>query len=274
MENLTYEKVVAAIESLNAAGDKPTTRNIRLSVGSGSATTIIKFLKQWKEGQVSPAQSPAMTLDQSIVFAINNQFLIKLAEATNEANAKTAEQEVQIYDLIQENDEKAALLESQAIELSKLNGDHFSLLGRFFELETASKIAKTELNSERQAHEVARLELAIAQQRLEVVPRLKAEVEKLNAELLETRTHAVSNHEAAAIATAKFEAELSHRQLTAEQSARELRTAQEFANNASMETRKVREEIDQLRRLLAAASKSKNAYAPKKPSKKGGVNLS
>lgn len=267
MAGITFEQVATAADNIVASGEVPTTRNIRDKLGSGSMATVLKFFRKWKDEHATPIQPTDNTLDSSIVKAISNQISTKVQESTSEATAKLAELQNETNGLIVENESQAELLEAQCLELSELRDQHASLLGRFFQLQSDATGTKTELIAERKGHEAARMELAIAQQRLQALPRLESELETIRAELLEARAQGVAHHEAAAIASAKLEAEITHRQLIAEQAARELRAAQDLASKATIESRKVRDEVNQLRGQLEAI-KEKRVFVPKKPAKK------
>ena len=274
MAGITYEQVASAAESLVSAGEKLTHRSIRAKLGNtGSPGTILKFFHQWKDAQVTPKPTSNNNLDPTVTKAINNEILTKVGEATIEATAKIAELLNETNDLIFDNEQQAELLEARAIEFSKLNEDHSALLGRFFQLQSDASSTKTELIAERQGHEAARMELVIALQQLDSLPRLEAELEKFRAELFSSSNQAAADNAAAGITKAKLEAEISHLRFVinnnAEQAARELVIVQDKANKASSEAHKFRIEAAELKGQLGVFRNKKFVVVEKKSVKNG-----
>lgn len=204
---ITQDQVAAAADNLKTQGIKPTARNVRDALGSGSMATVLKFLQQWQGNQVRQSQAIDDTLDPSIGRAISNQIAAKVQEATADSTARLADLQAETDNVIAENERQAAEIEAQAGELAALQEQHAALVGRAQQIETDSTRTAAELVAERQAAEAARVELAKAELRLEAVPRIEAEIEKVRDELLQARAQATEQHEAAAVATAKLESE-------------------------------------------------------------------
>jgi len=78
----------AAADNIKAQGGKPTARSVRDALGTGSMATVLKFLQEWKGGQVRQCQAIDDTLDPSIARAISNQIAGKVQEATADATAR------------------------------------------------------------------------------------------------------------------------------------------------------------------------------------------
>lgn len=205
---ITQDQVAAAADNLKTQGIKPTARNVRDALGSGSMATVLKFLQQWQGNQVRQSQAIDDTLDPSIGRAISNQIAAKVQEATADSTARLADLQAETDNVIAENERQAAEIEAQAGELAALQEQHAALVGRAQQIETDSTRTAAELVAERQAAEAARVELAKAELRLEAVPRIEAEIEKVRDELLQARAQATEQHEAAAVATAKLESEI------------------------------------------------------------------
>lgn len=231
--SITYEQVAAAAVNLKAQSQKPTARNVREVLGVGSMATVLKFLQQWQSGQVRQSQAIDDTLDVTIVRAISNQIASKVQDATAEATAQLADLQSETDTLITENERQTAELESKAVELSALQEQHSALAGRTKQLEDENKRTAEALIAERQVSEVARVELAKAELRLEAVPRIEAEIEKVRLELAEERIKSSSLHEAAAVANAKLESEISLRTSLQEQLLKAVKLADDNAEKAN-----------------------------------------
>lgn len=292
---ITTEQVAAAADNIKAAGGKPTARAVREVLGTGSMATILKHLQQWQDGQLRQSQSIDDTLDPSITRAISNQIVAKVQEATAGATARLADLQAEANTIIAENERQSAEIEAQAAELISFQDKHSALVGRVQQFEADATRTATELAAERQAAEAARVELAKAMLRLEAVPRIEAEIEKVRAELLQARAQATEQHEAAAVATAKLESEAAKckryeaeliafvkqaeeagkravataealgnervavqaAQARLEAAAREIAAANDAASKARAEAKKSSEEAAELRGQLAQVTKVK-----------------
>lgn len=262
--SITFEQVAAAADNIKAQSQKPTARNVREALGAGSMATVLKFLQQWQSGQVRQSQTIDDTLDVSIVRAISNQIATKVQEATADATAQLADLQSETDTLITENERQAAELENKAIELAALQEQHSALAGRTEQLEDENERQAAALLAERQASEGARVELAKAELRLEAVPRIEAEIEKVRLELDEERKKSSSLHEAAAVANAKLESETSLRLSLQEQLLKVTKSAEENADRAIKATEQLSNEkvlsqslqarTEALSRELAAAN--------------------
>lgn len=262
--SITFEQVAAAADNIKAQSQKPTARNVREALGAGSMATVLKFLQQWQSGQVRQSQTIDDTLDVSIVRAISNQIATKVQEATADATAQLADLQSETDTLITENERQAAELENKAVELAALQEQHSALAGRTEQLEDENERQAAALLAERQASEGARVELAKAELRLEAVPRIEAEIEKVRLELDEERKKSSSLHEAAAVANAKLESETSLRLSLQEQLLKVTKSAEENADRAIKATEQLSNEkvlsqslqarTEALSRELAAAN--------------------
>lgn len=204
---ITFEQVSAAADHLKSQGVKPTARNVRDALGSGSMATVLKFLQQWQAGQMRQSQVIDDTLDPAIARAISNQIANTVQEATAAATARLADLQAEADSIIVENERQAAELEHQAANMAALQEQLAVTTGRAQQIEADAGKLAAELAAERIAAETVRVELAKAELRLEAVPRIEGEIEKVRAELLQSRNLAAELHEAAAVATAKLEAE-------------------------------------------------------------------
>ncbi len=294
--SITFEQVAVAADNIKSRGVKPTARNVREVLGTGSMATVLKFLQQWQGGQVRQSQAIDDTLDPAIGRAISSQIAIRVQEATADATARLADLQAEAEAIILENERQAAQIEAQAAELVALQEQHAGLTGRTKQIESEAARTMAELIAERQAAETVRVELAKAQLRLEAVPRIEAELLETRAELMHAHDYAAKLHEETAVAKAKLESsevqlveavrqreESIKRAVAAEQSlsnervavhasqarlesaAREVAAANEAINKARAESKKSSEEAAELRGQLAAV-KGK-ATADKRPAK-------
>jgi hypothetical protein len=208
---ITYEDVASAVNHIKSNGGKPSARNVRESLGRGSMATVVKLLRMLQGRQISQSQVSDEILDQSVTSAINSYITGKIQEATTAFTMREAELQSDADMLIGEYERQTEELTTQADVFSELQERHAVLNGRVQQLQSDAKCSVSELFIERQAAESARVALAKAELRLEVVPRMETELNKVRAELLEARTQSALFSEAAAVAKAKYEAELEHR---------------------------------------------------------------
>ena len=204
--SITPEQVAAAADGIKALGGKPTARNVRDVLGTGSMATVLKFLQQWQGNQSRQSQAIDDTLDPSIARAISNQIASKVQEATSDSTARLADLQAEADAIIAESERQTAEMEAQAGELAMSQEQHAALSGRVQQLEADAARTAADLLAERQAAEAARVELAKAELRLEALPRIEAEIEKIRTELLQARAQSAESHESAAVATARLEA--------------------------------------------------------------------
>lgn len=281
--SITYEQVAAVCNKIAAEGGSPGSRNVREVLGSGSSATILKFIQQWKGGQERQSQAIDDTLDPSVVRAISNQIAERVQAATADATVRLAELQSETNNLIADAERQAALVEAQAEMLATLQGEKATLAGRLAQVESDLERSAKDVANERQAAEVARTELAKVLVRLDAMPRIEAENDRLRAELEQARIDAAKQHEIAAVATATLDAERKHKQsietqlmdafkradsavqglsnervavqacqARLEAAVRELDSASNAAKEAKAESKKARDEAAELRGHLAA----------------------
>lgn len=253
---ITFEQVAATADKIKVQGGKPSSRNIREVLGCGSMATVLKLLQQWQAGQTRQSLAINDTLDPTIVCAISNQIATRVQEAIAETTARLADLQIEADAIIIENERQAIEIETQAAELFVLQGQHAELAGRAQQLETDAARTAAELVAERRSIEAARVELAKAELRLEAVPKIEAEIEKIQAELFQARTQAAEHHEVAAVATAKFEAEVSQRKGVEAQLVEAVRRGDEAGERAVASTESLGNE-----RLATQACQAKLAAA-------------
>lgn len=184
---ITQEQVNAAADSIRASGTKPTARAVREAVGGGSMATVLKLLQVWQGGQVRVEEGPVVLppgLQRALVDFIAQE--VARSRADLESDLVCAQQAN--ADLIAESERQASTIEMQAIALESAQAEKAELIGRLAQVESDLARATEDVAGERNAAELARTEMAKTQLRLEALPTLEAENERLRAALEEERT--------------------------------------------------------------------------------------
>ncbi len=200
--SITYDQVAAIADAIKASGAKPNPRLIRERHGSGSLGTIHKLFQQWEAGQSRQIEA-ALALPPALQRAILDFMAQELATARAELEAKLLDAQQAANDLAAENERQGNHIEALETTVEDLQGEKATLAGRVAQLETDLASARDEAARERQAAEAARTELAKAQLRLEAMPILEKENERLQAALDAERTARTNAERQAATAEAK-----------------------------------------------------------------------
>lgn len=201
---ITQEEVNSVADQLRATGAKPTARAVREALGGGSMATVLKHLHVWQSHQVRAPETQAVLpvgLQRALVDFIAQE--VASAKVTLEADLVTAQQANQ--DLIAESERLAAALEREQSAVETLQADKAELSGRLGQLTKDLDDVRAEAAAQREAAEHARTEKAKLELRLEGVPRLEAEIERLKAALESERNAKVVAEQQAAVAQARLE---------------------------------------------------------------------
>jgi colicin import membrane protein len=219
---VSFEQVAAAADALVAKGERASQRNIRKHLGTGSPNTIQAHLNAWSRGRVETAQKPKLTLDDDMERAILLGIERRVAAARAELEADLSEAIESRDDITAEAQTLSTQLEEQARELEQKRAEAQQSQGLIQELrseiearkaevrkaqadakdlieaakeEAQKAVARAEAETEqhRAAAEAARTALAKAELRLEAMPRLEAEISRLQAE---NKTLSDERHEA------------------------------------------------------------------------------
>lgn len=216
MAIVSFETVAAAAEAIVAAGKRPSVRSVIAELGGGSPNQVLQHLNEWKGGRpvVRPAETP---IDARITTAIAEQIQRVAAEASSAAEERAASSmedlqtlseaqhalEQQIEFLTSERDTALARADSLSAQLRALEASAIREQQHAVEQMTA---LSADLASAHARHEQTVSQLAKAEVRLEAIPNLQTEVERLRS-LLEAesrgRTAAEQN---AAVLAAKLDA--------------------------------------------------------------------
>lgn len=201
---ITQEEVNSVADQLRATGAKPTARAVREALGGGSMATVLKHLHVWQSHQVRAPDTQAVLpvgLQRALVDFIAQE--VASAKVTLEADLVTAQQANQ--DLIAESERLAAALEREKSAVKTLQADKAELSGRLGQLTKDLEEVRAEAVAQREAAEHARTEKAKLELRLEGVPRLEAEIERLKVALESERSAKVVAEQQAAVAQARLE---------------------------------------------------------------------
>lgn len=201
---IKQDEVNAVAEQLRSAGVKPTARAIRETLGMGSMATVLKYLQVWQSHQVRSPDTPAVipqALQKALVDFIAQE--VTTAKATVEADLAAAQQSN--HDLISESERLAVELEREQASVQSLQAEKAGLSGRLSQLTSDLEEAKAIAVTERTAAEQARTENAKLELRLEGMPRLESEIERLKAALEAERSGKAAAEQQAAVALARLE---------------------------------------------------------------------
>lgn len=247
---ITQEQVNTTADTIRATGTKPTARAVREALGGGSMATVLKFLQTWQAGQVRATEIPMVLpagLQRALVDFIGQE--VASAKAVLQDDLIAAQQAN--GDLIAESERQAATIEAQAETLDTAQAEKAELAGRLARVESDLAKAGDDVAAERQAAEHARTELAKALLRLEALPRIEAEADRLRGELEAERAAKVAAEQAAAVALAKLEG-MTDRAKTAEAATDK---AEKQATNASQELSNARVQAQAQQTALDAAAR-------------------
>lgn len=193
MAVITQDSVYAAAEALEARGARVSVRTIRDHLGGGSPNQITPLLASWRAKKPLVAQA-AIQLDPRIGQLIAEQVQVAAGEAARRADERASEAEDTLQLCQQENAELTAELMDATSALEDVRAQREQQAGTISELredlvrtrkEALEEIeaADAKADREREAAELARTALAKAELRLEALPRLEAEIERLRVAL-------------------------------------------------------------------------------------------
>ena len=232
---ITFEQVAAVADAIAAAGDRPTLRGVRAQLGSGSLGTIQKHLAAWQSQRRQIVTSTA-TLPTEIQRVI-------LAEIEREVGAARAELEADLAAvkgdrdaLADDNESQSEQIDAQAARLDEIEATSQQQAGRITQLEADLSTAWQATERERGIAEQARQALAKAELRLEALPKVEAEVERLRAALDASQARATAAEQLAAVTAEKLsgvDARLTDALAREQQTADRLAATEKSAGEAS-----------------------------------------
>nr|WP_176705087.1 DNA-binding protein [Pseudomonas sp.]QBM91819.1 capsule polysaccharide export protein [Pseudomonas sp.] len=189
MALVTFESVAAAAEAISREGGKPSVRSVIAQLGGGSPNAVLPLLNEWKSGRVA-VRSADIELDPRI-----GQIVAELVTRASDQAAKSAEEraaDVQadaetVAEAGREAELRAEALEGQlekAIQTITLKERALedAQAAAAIEAKNAQDKAtalQNQLSEERSRADQAVQAVAKAEVRLELIPGLQAEVERL-----------------------------------------------------------------------------------------------
>lgn len=186
---VTFENVAAAAEAISREGGKPSVRSVIAHLGGGSPNAVLPLLNEWKSGRVA-VRSADIELDPRIGLII-----AELVKSASEQAAKSAEEraaDVQadaetVAEAGREAESRAEDLEGQLVEarhviVSKERALEDAQAAAGIEAKNAQEritALQVQLGEERTRADLAVQAVAKAEVRLELIPGLHAEIERL-----------------------------------------------------------------------------------------------
>ena len=250
---ITFEQVAAVADAIAARGDRPTLRGVRAELGSGSMGTIQKHLAAW-QGQRRQIVTSAATLPTEIQRVILSEIEREVDAARAELEAELAATKGDRDALAEDNEAQAEQIEQQTARLDEIEATSQQQAGRIAQLESDLETAWQATERERGVAEQARQALAKAELRLEALPKVEAEVERLRAALEASQARATTAEQLAAVTAEKLagvEARLADAQAREQQTGAKLAEMEKTAKTAF-------EQADQFRyRFMEADSKAR-----------------
>lgn len=201
---ITQEQVSDAAERIRAAGGKVTARAIREELGSGSMATVLKHLQVWQSTQLNPPEG-SQALPVALQRALSEYVTQEVEAATAAAKSDLAVAQQANTDLIRESERLARDLETSERELDGLRLKHAEVLGRMNQLTTDLEASRVDTETQRQLVVAAKMEAAKQQLRLDDLPKLQENLERLQATLDIEREQRITAEQLAAVTSARFE---------------------------------------------------------------------
>ena len=219
MAQITFEVVAAAVAAIEAAGQKPSVRKVMeqllvMTGVKGSPNTVTKFLNDYKAGR--PVVRVAdVGLDSGITQAIVTQMQRVAEQATVAAEERAADLEDNLQLLMESQTESEQSIEKLTADLSTEQQTNASLHLQLKDMSDAADRSKEqfekdmakvvqELSIERGRADKSAADLARAEVRLEAVPSLQSEIERLRSSLEASEKSRQDAMTAAAVANAQI----------------------------------------------------------------------
>jgi len=202
--SISQEQVTSAIAEIQSEGGKPTLRNVRDRLGSGSMGTIAKLMQSSKVA----TSTAELVLPPALTRSILDFMSAELQAVRLPMELSLAELQNLYAELAGDNDRQAEAYEALSTELEAEKAAKAVIEGKSGQLLTEVFDLKEEAARERSAAEAARTELAKAVLRLEAMPRLEADLLAVRAELEKERAaRTVAAQSAAVLAAQKIDLE-------------------------------------------------------------------
>jgi colicin import membrane protein len=210
---VSFEKVSAAAQQLQSAGQRPTVRLLIATLGGGSPNAVLPLLNRWKAAQSSG--KPELTLEPAIAKVIAQQLAVMTAQAVAQAEAKLIELAADAELISQAGRVAEETCQKLEAELAQANALVNQLTGQLTERSKEIEVLRSEaarqmsdsqasVAHERELAQAIRDDLLRAQFKLEGLAELQANVKALSERCQEAERAAAASTQEAAVAQAKL----------------------------------------------------------------------
>ena len=189
---VTFDEVAAAADRITARAERPTLRGVRAELGTGSLGTIQKHLADGQAGR-RQIETASVTLPTEIQRVILFEIERNVAEARSRLETELADLKSDRDTLAEETEQQASALQKAERHADEQSTEIGRQAGMIEQLQRDLTDVKEQITREREAAETARKAAALAELRLESLPKLQDEIEALRAKLeneQEVRRHA------------------------------------------------------------------------------------
>ena len=186
---MTTQPLTQALVSATAnrlmteSGKRPSNRQVLHEIGSGSLTTVTKFMRNWRSEAAALGANtrplPEKLLRELEQLQRDNEKSVRDEFSVELENAYDTEQQ-----LIQDNEQMLEHIAAMQVQLQAAREDVTAALAQVAQLQADGAVLKRELESERATANELRIELAKASLRLEEsMPLLRQELSECRAHL-------------------------------------------------------------------------------------------
>jgi len=202
---ITFDQVASIADAIAARGDRPTLRGVRAELGTGSMGTIQKHLAAW-QGQRRQIVTSAATLPTEIQRVILSEIEREVGAARAELEGDLAATRGDRDALADDNEQQTEQIEQQTARLVEIEAICQQQVGRIRQLESDLITRADEIKRERDESANARQALAKSELRLEALPRLEADAERLRGALETAQGRATAAEQQAAVTASELKA--------------------------------------------------------------------
>lgn len=247
MALVTYESVAGAAEAIRQAGGTPSVRGVKSHLGGGSPNAIAPLLKEWWAGRPLVRASD-IELDPRISQLIVEQVQKAASVAARAAEERAATVQEDADAVAEAGREAEAEAGRLTIALETAQAETARIAAELERMREQSErdnkagaereaILSAKAQEERARGDLLASQLSKAEVRLEEVPRLHQEVERLRASLAEAQAGRQKAEQLAAVHAAQFE--------SADRRAADLEAREKAAIARAMEAEKAAQQAQQ-----------------------------
>jgi chromosome segregation ATPase len=119
-QEVTFDEVTAAADSLENDGEQVTLEAVRDFLGTGSTNTIHKYLTMWRDSHAKPAEPPKPDIPKSVAASLGNWAEQFAEEASASVREALAQSESDIEALLKSGEELEAERDDLLAELDSV----------------------------------------------------------------------------------------------------------------------------------------------------------